>query len=369
LHRGAGGSPCADYVRASYQGKRPVDILQPDEQWTPVFTLPAGMPAMWRTYSQGKRMARQKGVYPSQRIHKDGDGETHDLITIGTATLYTDDAVKFLSVLQDASVDLMVCSPPYFMGKEYDTSLSVADFVAIHRLLLPNLLRVLKLGGNLCWQVGHHVRDGVTIPLDAVIYATFAEAEQLFLRNRIIWTFGHGVHAKRRFSGRHETIMWYSKGKDYFFNLDPVRIPQKYPGKRHYKGPKKGEWSGNPRGKNPSDVWDIPNVKAGHVEKIGHPCQFPVALVQRLIRSLSPSNGTVADPFMGSGSSAVAAAIEGRTFLGCDCNQKYVKMTETRLQQLAAGTLKYRLIGQPIHAPISRHAVSQRPPHFISEKA
>jgi adenine-specific DNA-methyltransferase len=184
------------------------------------------------------------------------------------------------------------------MGKEYDTSHSIEDFKADQLHLAPLLVRALRDGGSLCWQVGHHVQNGVTVPLDAIVYPIFAAQEGLFLRNRIVWTFGHGVHASRRFSGRHETILWFTKGHDYHFNLDAVRVPQKYPGKRHYKGPKKGEWSGNPLGKNPSDVWDIPNVKSRHIEKTDHPCQFPVALVQRLIRALVPAQGFVVDPFM-----------------------------------------------------------------------
>jgi adenine-specific DNA-methyltransferase len=207
------------------------------------------------------------------------------------------------------------------MGKEYDTSLSTKDFVADHQRLAPLLVRALKDGGSLCWQVGHHVRNGAVVPLDALVYPIFAAQKNLFLRNRIVWTFGHGVHASRRFSGRHETILWFTKGEDYEFNLDAVRVPQKYPGKRHYKGPHKGEWSGNPRGKNPSDVWEIPNVKSRHIEKTSHPCQFPVALIQRLVRALVKPNGLIVDPFMGSGTSAIAAALEGRRFAGCDANE------------------------------------------------
>jgi len=88
------------------------------------------------------------------------------------------------------------------------------------------------------------------------------------LRNRIIWHFGHGLHAKNRFSGRYETILWFTKTNEYIFNLDPVRVPQKYPGKKHFKGPNKGKLSCNPKGKNPSDIWEIPNVKSNHVEKL-----------------------------------------------------------------------------------------------------
>jgi adenine-specific DNA-methyltransferase len=252
------------------------------------------------------------------------------------------------------------------MGKEYDRSLSVDDFIADHKRLAPLLVRALKDGGSLCWQVGHHVRNGVVVPLDALVYPIFAAQKDLFLRNRIVWTFGHGVHARRRFSGRHETILWFTKGNDYEFNLDAVRVPQKYPGKRHYKGPKKGEWSGNPRGKNPSDVWDIPNVKSRHVEKASHPCQFPVALVQRLVRALTNAGGLVVDPFVGSGTSAAAAVMEDRRFAGCDVNQSYVAYARKRVRQAETRKLKYRPLDRPIYRPSGNEAVAKRPAHFAS---
>ena len=280
--------------------------------------------------------------------------------------LKVQDAFEFLENLKPGSVDLIVSSPPYCMGKEYDKSLSVDDFKADHKRLAPLLVRALRDGGSLCWQVGHHVRNGVSVPLDAIVYAIFAEQPGLFLRNRIIWTFGHGVHASRRFSGRHETILWFTKGHGYTFNLDAVRVPQKYPGKRHYKGPKKGEWSGNPLGKNPSDVWEIPNVKANHIEKTDHPCQFPVALVQRLIRALTKNRGSVVDPFMGSGSSALAAAIEGRSFTGCDIRSRYVTEAYKRIRAAKDGKPRYRPIDIPIHKPSENDAVARRPAHFVS---
>jgi adenine-specific DNA-methyltransferase len=183
------------------------------------------------------------------------------------------------------------------MGKEYEKSLDVEDFIGAHEALAPLLIRALRPGGSLCWQVGHHVQHGVVTPLDAIVYPIFAEQNGLYLRNRIVWTFGHGVHASKRFSGRHETLLWFTKGRRYRFDLNAVRVPQKYPGKKHYKGPKKGKLSGNPKGKNPSDVWEIPNVKSRHVEKTKHPCQFPVALVQRLVRALTLPGSLVVDPF------------------------------------------------------------------------
>jgi adenine-specific DNA-methyltransferase len=226
------------------------------------------------------------------------------------------------------------------------------------------LVRALKDGGSLSWQIGHHVHNGVLTPLDALVYATFSKQKELFLRNRIIWTFAHGVHANRRFSGRHETVLWFTKGKHYTFDLDAVRVPQKYPGKRHYKGPKKGEFSGNPLGKNPSDVWEIPNVKANHIEKTDHPCQFPVALVQRLIRALAPKDGLVCDPFLGSGTSAVAASLENRRFVGCEIQQEYVSIARKRIMNATTKNPNFRPLERPIYAPTATEAVAKRPPHF-----
>jgi adenine-specific DNA-methyltransferase len=289
--------------------------------------------------------------------------------TLVSGHVIVEDAIRFLTDIEPNSVDLLVSSPPYFMGKEYDTSIKVEDFARFHEKLAPLLCRVLKPGGNLCWQVGNHVREGVAVPLDILTYVAFAAQNSFCLRNRIIWTFGHGTHASRRFSNRYETVLWYSKGGDYYFNLDSVRIPQKYPGKRHYKGPRRGEWSGNPLGKNPSDVWAIPNVKASHVEKTGHPCQFPVALAQRLVRALCPPGGLVVDCFAGSATAGVAALIEGRRFCGCDVNPLYVAIGNERLEACISGVLKYRSIDTPILVPKNHHSVARIPPHFATSRA
>jgi adenine-specific DNA-methyltransferase len=211
--------------------------------------------------------------------------------------LYQGDCRELLSGIPEGSVSLIVSSPPYFMGKEYDRSNRSEDFEKEHRELAPLLSRVLRPGGSLCWQTGMHASNGAIVPLDYLAYAAFSKEASLVLRNRIVWHFEHGVHCRKRFSGRYETILWFTKGNDYTFNLDDVRIPQKYPGKRHYKGPNKGMISGHPSGKNPGDMWAIPNVKSKHKEKTEHPCQFPVGLPQRLIRALTRPDDLVLDPF------------------------------------------------------------------------
>ncbi|MEL0156365.1 site-specific DNA-methyltransferase [Sphingopyxis sp.] len=286
------------------------------------------------------------------------------------ARVWNSDAVAFLRNLDPASVDLIITSPPYFIGKEYDSSKCAKDFLREIKRVKRWMVRALKPGGSLCWQVGNHVKDGVLTPLDAIIAGEFFTNSYLNLRNRIIWTFNHGAHASMRFSGRHETILWYTKGEASTFNLDGVRVPQIYPGKRHYKGPRKGEWSGNPLGKNPGDVWDIgdiwgiPNVKANHVEKTEHPCQFPTALVRRLVVALSPPGGLVVDPYAGSATTAVASLLENRNFAGSDIDLKYLQIAESRLQSLVNGNLQVRE-DIPVHMPTGKEKVAKRPPHFI----
>ena len=128
-------------------------------------------------------------------------------------------------------------------------------------------------------------------------------------------------------------------------------MPSKYPGKKHFKGPKRGQLSGNPRGKNPGDVWIFPNVKSNHVEKTSHPCQFPVELVERLVLSMTEPGDWVLDPYMGVGTSVVAAVKHGRTGFGCDIVPDYVDIARARIRQLRAGTLRTRPMERPVYDP------------------
>ena len=195
-----------------------------------------------------------------------------------SAVVFEGDNLAFIDTLPSGSVDLVVTSPPYNIGKSYETRTDLDDYLATQHRLIKSIERVLSPTGSIGWQVGNWVENGRIVPLDIAVFPLFAGLE-LVLRNRIVWTFGHGLHSRRRFSGRYETIMWFTRDvSDYYFDLDAVRVPQKYPGKRHYKGPRAGEYSGHPVGKNPSDVWEIPNVKANHVERPSTSASFPSPL-------------------------------------------------------------------------------------------
>lgn len=266
-------------------------------------------------------------------------------------TLFNGDCAKLLASLPDNSVSLTLTSPPYCIGKSYEDKTKAEDFIKDHRMILPEIVRVTKAGGSICWQVGYHVSDGVVTPLDFVIFSILSEFKEIRLRNRIIWTFGHGLHDSKRFCGRHETLLWFTKGDDYAFDLDAVRVPQKYPGKKSYKGKNKGKFSGNPLGKNPSDVWDYPNVKARHPEKTDHPCQFPVALANRVIKALTRKGDLVLDPYSGSGTTGAAAALCRRRFVGAELDRSYYAIACERILEAHAGTLSYREDDKPVYEP------------------
>ena len=266
------------------------------------------------------------------------------------AVLACRDNVLFMAGLPDNSMQLVVTSPPYNVGKSYERRSRLEDYLDAQRTVIAECVRLLRPTGSLCWQVGNYVDRGEVVPLDAALYPIFKE-HGLKLRNRIVWHFGHGLHCKKRLSGRYETINWFTKTGDYTFNLDPIRVPSKYPGKRYFKGPNAGKLSGNPKGKNPGDVWIFPNVKNNHVEKTVHPCQFPVELVERLVLALTNPGDSVLDPYMGVGSTVVAALMHGRRGYGCDVVEEYVDIAKERVAALHAGALKTRPMGKPIYDP------------------
>lgn len=261
------------------------------------------------------------------------------------------DNLAFMRPLPDDSFQLIVTSPPYNIGKEYEKRDSLESYLTSQSSVIAECVRLLSPRGSICWQVGNHVtKHGEVVPLDMMLYPVF-KSYGLKLRNRIVWHFEHGLHCSKRLSGRHETILWFTKSDDYSFCVDPIRVPAKYPNKKAFKGPRRGELSGNPLGKNPGDVWIVPNVKSNHIEKTIHPCQFPVELIERLVLSLTDEGDSVLDPYMGVGSSIVAALMHGRRAFGCDIDPRYVEVAWERVHALRAGTLRTRPMGRPVYDP------------------
>lgn len=267
-------------------------------------------------------------------------------------TLYRGDCRELLSQIPPQSAQLIVTSPPYNIGKNYERKrMALEDYLQEQAEIIAQCVDVLQDGGSICWEVGNHIAGPQEIlPLDIALYPIFA-SHGLKLRNRIVWHFEHGLHCSKRLSGRYETILWFTKGDSYTFNLDPVRVPQKYPGKKQFKGPNAGKLSCNPLGKNPSDVWIFPNVKHNHVEKTVHPCQFPVELVERLVLALTNEGDLVVDPYMGVGSTAAAAVLHGRRVAGAELESEYLEIARERVKLADAGLLRTRPMDRPVYQP------------------
>ncbi len=282
------------------------------------------------------------------------------------------DTLSHLKKMDSGRFDLVITSPPYNVGKEYEIKTSIEKYLELQEKIIKELVRVTSTNGSICWQVGNYVEKGEIFPLDIFYYQIFKKLG-LKLRNRIVWHFGHGLHARNRFSGRYETLLWFTKSDDYIFNLDNVRVPAKYPGKRHFKGPKKGQISGNPKGKNPSDIWEIivkdwesgmwniPNVKSNHPEKTSHPAQFPVELVERCVLALTNKDSWVLDPFAGVGSTGIASLKNYRNSIGIEKEKDYVNTAIERIEKLKEGNLKLRPINKPIHTPKSNDKIASIP--------
>ena len=282
-----------------------------------------------------------------------------------TTTIYRDRVENVCSAIcpdNAPQVDLVISSPPYNIGKCYEKVDKFRNYLDWHKKIISSITPIVKDTGSLCWQVGNYIHNGVLFPIDIYVHPIFEELGWK-LRNRIIWHFEHGLHCSKRFSGRYETLLWYTRTDDYKFNLDSVRVPSKYPNKKYYKGPKKGQLSGNPKGKNPSDFWkflrkdfndaifEIPNVKHNHVEKTIHPCQFPTELVERCVLAFTDEYDIVMDPFAGVGTTGIAALRNKRNSVLVENSLEYCDLAQKRLTDCAKGTLRTREIGTPIYSP------------------
>lgn len=299
-------------------------------------------------------------------------------------SLLLGDCEKILDTIENKSIQLIVSSPPYNIGKEYETDsrMSLEEYLAWLDPIIGKICDKLSDTGSVCWQVGSYVNKGQVFPLDYHFFPMF-EKRGLQLRNRIIWRYNFGLHASKRLSGRYETLLWLTKSADYKFNLDPIRVPQLYPGKRHsaQKGEKAGKPSGNPLGKNPSDywefsgedafindpIWDIPNVKSNHPERTPHPCQFPVELAERCVLAFSSKDDAVLDPFMGVGTSVIAAVKHERNGIGIEKDAKYLSLAEDRISAFIDGELPIRRSGQKTRRPKPTEKVAMIPDAWKTE--
>ena len=323
---------------------------------------------------------------PTKQSHANGclpfcfaPAVAHQFDSRADVVILEGNSASTLQAVPNESVKLVITSPPYNIGKVYETATQLTEYLDNLTPVVDQLIRVLASDGSLCWQVGNYVEKSEIFPLD-IFYYPFFKARGLKLRNRLVWHFDHGLHASKRFSGRYEVLLWFTKGDEYTFNLDNVRVPSKYPGKTSYKpGKDYGKPTGNPLGKNPSDIWKliqheweqglwcIPNVKSNHPEKTIHPCQFPIELVERCVLALTNPGDLVLDPFSGVGSAILAALRQGRRAIGCEKEAEYNLIAAKRVADFHAGTLPYRTLGKPVHQPTGREKVTQIPEEWLGK--
>lgn len=261
-----------------------------------------------------------------------------------------------LAGFKDKSIDLMITSPGYFVGKGYEIDKSFADYLEYHTKTVNLLYNKLAPNGSVFWNVAQTPIDNEIIPLGAIYYKIFKDAG-FYLKNWIIWHFEGGINTKNRLSGRYENVLWFVKDKDnYKFNLDDIRIPAKW----------QNDPRVNPKGKNPTDVWEfkskdlkseeikyfIDEIKKDNErkdsdmsdnfmyidrvvnvssEKTVHPCQFPEKLIERIIKASSNKGDLVVDIFLGSGTTAKVSKELGRDFIGIDLDLNYCKVSQKRV--------------------------------------
>lgn len=246
------------------------------------------------------------------------------------------DALDVIESLPANSIQLIVTSPPYNVGRKYGgfdcDRKAHQKYRGWFIQLIAEFSRVMREGATCVLQVGTTKDDAGNIwPLDVVFFEELVRAG-LTHRNRISWPTAHGLTPKRRLAERNEVALVFSKGEPVF-NRNAARIPQKYPDKRAFRGPNKGKLSGCPLGASPTDFWgDLPHV--GHNRGIvDHPAQFPVAFAKRAIMLYTHPDDIVLDPFCGSGSTAIAAREAHRNFIGSD-----LFYSELRAQRLASAS-------------------------------
>ena len=236
-----------------------------------------------------------------------------------TDILLTGDAVELLKTFPDDSVDLVCTDPPYNLGKNYGNNIDWKqwhEYEEFTRSWLKETKRILQPTGSLYVFMGIRFISQLFLILQEMNF---------HLNGWITWHYTQGMGRIKGFSPRHEDILYFKKSDKYTFNLDDIRIPQKFYRKRN-----------NMKGANPGDVWQFSHLHYSNPERLDHPTQKPEALMKRIILASSNENDLVLDPFVGSGTTCVAAKMLGRKWIGIDVNPGYIEISRERLRKKAS---------------------------------
>lgn len=246
--------------------------------------------------------------------------------------IYNMSCLDGMKLISDEIIDLTVTSPPYNIGKEYEELAENDAYINWCMSWLDEIHRITHAAGSFWLNLGYFdvPNKGLAVPISYLLW----DKTKFFMLQEVVWNYAAGVACRKRFSPRNEKLLWYVKNRDnYVFNLDSVRDPNvKYPNQK-----KNGKLKCNPLGKNPSDVWQISKVTSGKnrssSERTPHPAQFPLEMVDRLIKSSSNEGDLILDPFMGSGSTAESALKNNRQVIGFELNSSYIDFAQHRIQQ------------------------------------
>jgi site-specific DNA-methyltransferase (adenine-specific) len=263
--------------------------------------------------------------------------------------IHCEDALAGLARIPDQSIDLIVADPPYGLGKDYGNDsdkMEAAAYLRWSAEWLDAALPKLKASGSLYIFLTWRYSPEIFVMLK----------QRMTMLNEIIWdrkvpSMGGGT---RNFTSVHDTIGFFAKQKGYYFDLDAVRIPydaqtKKARSRSIFVGAKWLEL-----GYNPKDLWSVSRLHREHPERADHPTQKPLEIIERIIRASCPPGGMVLDPFMGSGTTAVAARRCGRDFVGFELNPAYCAIIEQRLAEPEAQlTAHSNQPTQPVRAKLS----------------
>lgn len=227
------------------------------------------------------------------------------------------DAVYKLKELDSSSVNLIVADPPYNLNKNYGNNHDIKEFdeyLKFTREWLKESHRILKPDGTIYVFMGFR--------FISYLYEILDRELGMYFNSWIVWHYTQGIGRRKGFSPRHDDILMFTKNEKYKFNLDAVRVPQKFYRARN-----------NMRGANPGDVWEFSHVHYCNGNRQDHPTQKPEGLIERMILASSDEKDFVVDPFSGSGTTLRVCQQLNRNVIGIEINPDYVNMTYNRLEQ------------------------------------
>jgi len=228
---------------------------------------------------------------------------------------YCGDAIEIMSTFPEESVDLICADPPYNLGKDYGNTIDKKDWAEYEKFTrqwIKEAVRILKHNGTIYVFMG--------VRFISSLYTMLENDFGLIFNGWITWHYTQGMGRTKGFSPRHEDILYFVKGRDYTFNLNDIRIPQKYYRQRN-----------NMEGANPGDVWQFSHVHYCSKEREEHPTQKAEGVMERMILASSKLGGIVLDPFVGSGTTCKVAKTLRRHWIGIDINPTYIAVSEKRM--------------------------------------